>query len=195
MAGPGGDGGGHHTDLVYTVSRVQIRLLRPPWFEDLMQLQESPPPSSSAAAAAASQPLMPSSSSSSVAVGRDRESSGDCLLAVSSGRMTAEPSPPDSSDDELKMDFVEGISNNNSNTSTPGPTSRSASKLQFPLHPSMEGTFSQTTQMSVASSSNGKLFCHELWSVSAVRIDPLSPRNMEEFIFCFGLTAVFVSIE
>jgi hypothetical protein len=111
-------------DLILTVSRVQIRLLRPPWYEDLMQMQESSPPSTAAA------------------------TPGNSVVT------TADPSPVDSSDDESKIDFSESVSNNNSNTSTPGP-SRSPSKLLFPILP-VDGA-NQSLLPSTASNNNGIL--------------------------------------
>ncbi|GAV08200.1 hypothetical protein RvY_17928 [Ramazzottius varieornatus] len=83
------------------VSRVHIRLLRPPWYEDTAFLQLPRPDFS-------------------------RHPSSAEVVDVEEG---------DSSEDELKMpDFGD---NNNSNTSTPGP-SRSASKLLYSTQHSTE---------------------------------------------------------
>ncbi|OWA54259.1 putative Protein capicua-like protein [Hypsibius exemplaris] len=158
---------GCSSDLVFTVSRVQIRLLRPPWFEDLMMMQDvevqgevqESPPAATVTPAVIQQPLsfsLPAAGYDGVisSGGGDGDGGSGSNGGGGSGsrELMGEPSPPDSSDDELKMDFTESISNNNSNTSTPGPSSRSPSKLQLPL---LEGMgLNSSTQMSAASSSN-----------------------------------------
>ncbi|XP_055330555.1 protein capicua homolog [Paramacrobiotus metropolitanus] len=124
----GEEGGGaqrmdNHDLVIVTVSRLHIRLLRPPWYEDLMVMGQAGGGRGMAGSNGA--PGLTGAMQPAMHLNTGPIVSNPATTTVS------EPSPPDSSDDELKVDFVE-TSNNNSNASTPGQ-SRSASKLQIHL--------------------------------------------------------------